>query len=213
MARRSKGEGSIFWSRSEKNWVGKFKLPDGREVRKRSKDKQVVQDWLFETRKAVSENRTLPDEKTSFSELTDRFLNDVAKHTLKPKTYASYEWILRKHIIPEIGHLKLTAIQPIHLQNLYSKKINEGLSKKTVRHIHATTRRVLNQAVRWNLIYNNPTNQVTPPKLEKSLPKVWTIEEAQKFLSANAEHRWYAIYLIALTTGARRGEILRNGMG
>jgi integrase len=67
---------------------------------------------------------------------------------------------------------------------------------------------VLNEASKRGLIYNNPTNQVTPPRVKKTPPNVWTIEESKKFLLAVAEHRWYLIYLIALTTGARRGEIL-----
>jgi len=97
--RRTKGEGSIFWSKSEATWIAKITLPDGREKRKRNKDKQVVQDWLFEQRKAIQEYRALPDENMTFAVFVDKFLEDVAKHTLKPKTYPSYEWILKKHVI------------------------------------------------------------------------------------------------------------------
>jgi integrase len=206
--RRTKGEGSIFWSRSEKTWIAEITLPDGRRKRKRNKEKSIVQGWLFEQRKAVSENRTVPDGKVTFGDFVDQFLSDVAQHTLKPKTYSSYKWILEKHVTPDLGHIRLTHLQPYQLQNLYSEKLKSGLSNRTVRHIHATIRRVLNEAVKWELIYRNPCNQVTPPRLEKTPPAVWTVDEARTFLSAVAEHRWHAIYLIALTTGARRGEIL-----
>jgi integrase len=104
--------------------------------------------------------------------------------------------------------MKLIAIQPYHLQGLYSKKLSDGLSRKTVHTLHATIRRVLNEAVKWGLLYSNPCSRVTPPKPDRALPNVWSVEEAQRFLIAVASHRWYAIYLIALTTGARRGEIL-----
>ena len=57
--RRDKGEGSVFWSQSNNLWVGKITLPDGKQKRKRSKDKAVVQEWLLDQRKALSENRIL----------------------------------------------------------------------------------------------------------------------------------------------------------
>jgi integrase len=208
MGRRTKGEGSIYFSVSERTWIAEASMPDGTRKKKRNKDKSVVKAWLTEQQQAAKENRAMPDDKMTFEAFTQRFLNDVAKHTLKPKTYSSYEWILNKHVLPDLGKFKLVAIQPFHLQRLYSQKLDDGLSKKTVRHIHATIRRVLNEAVKWGLIYRNPCDAVTPPRIEKIHPEVWTVQEAQQFLEATSEHRWHAIYLIALTTGARRGEIL-----
>lgn len=206
--RRNKGEGSIFYSKNEGTWVAKITLPNGRERRKRSKNKSVVQEWLLEERKAISENRVLTSGSVTFNQFADRFLEDVGQHTLKRKTFITYEAYLRLHIRPELGNIKLTALQSQQIQRLYSQKLNSGLSKKTVHHIHGTLRRVLNEAVKWGLIYKNPCDAVTPPRVEKHVPNVWSIEQAQQFLKAVEGHRWHGIYLIALTTGARRGEIL-----
>ena len=63
-------------------------LPDGRERRKRNKDKQVVNDWLFEQRKAISENRVIPDDKITFSAYVDRFLEEVA-HVMVQRPWQS----------------------------------------------------------------------------------------------------------------------------
>jgi integrase len=206
--RRTKGEGSIYYSQSESTWIAEAWMPDGTRKKKRNRDKTIVKAWLAEQQQALKENRAVPDDKITLAALTDRFLKDVAQHTLKPKTYSSYEWILNKHVLPELGKYKLVAIKPFHLQTLYSQKLSEGLSNKTVRHIHATIRRVLNQALKWGLIYRNPCDAVTPPRVERTPPEVWTVEQAQNFLDATKGHRWHAVYLIALTTGARRGEIL-----
>lgn len=208
MSRRSKGEGSIFWSRSEGCWIAEITLPDGNKKRKRSKDKFVVSDWLFEQRKAIREYRQPVDDRITFNQFADRFLEDVARYTMKEKTLESYESYLRLHIRPELGNLKLSSITPQHVQRIYSKKLNSGLSKKTVHHIHTYLHRVLNQAVKWELIYRNPCDSVTPPRVDKRPPSVWTVNEAKAFLGAVTGHRWEGIYLIALTTGARRGEIL-----
>jgi integrase len=206
--RRAKGEGTIFWSQSERRWIAEITLPDGRKKKKRSKDRQVVSDWLFAQRKAISDYNQPLDDKTTFNEFADKFLEEVAKHTLKEKTYITYESYLRLHVRPDLGRMKLASIQSQHIQRLYTKKLGSGLSKKTVHHIHGTLRRVLNKAVKRGLIQRNPCDGVTPPRIDKQVPSVWTIEEAKTFLSAVSDHRWYGIYLIALTTGARRGEIL-----
>ncbi len=206
--KRSNGEGSIYFSESENTWVAEITLPDGKRKKKRSKKQQVVKDWLFEYRKQIKENGRLIDERMALSQFLVKFLEDTAKHTLKPKTFSSYKWIIETHVIPEIGKMKLANLKPHHLQKLYSDKVNSGLSKKTVLHIHSVIRRALNEAVKWGLINNNPCSSVTPPRPDKSLPEIWSVVQAQTFLNAVREHRWYAIYLIALTTGARRGEIL-----
>lgn len=206
--KRSDGEGSLYFSESENTWIAEITLPDGRRKKKRNKKQQVVKDWLLEYRNLLKEDYPLVDERTTLAEFLAKFLEDTAKHTLKPKTYSSYKWIIEKHVIPEIGRIKLASLKPPHLQKLYSDKIDSGLSKKTVLHIHSVIRRALNEAIKWGLINKNPCSAVTPPRPEKSVPEVWSVEQAQEFLQAVREHRWYAIYLIALTTGARRGEIL-----
>ena len=206
--KRSDGEGSLYFSEKENTWIAEVTLPNGRRKKKRSKKQQVVKDWLLEYRNLLKEDFPLVDEKITLAEFLVKFLEDTAKHTLKPKTYSSYKWLIEKHIIPEIGRVKLASVKPHHLQKLYSDKIDSGLSKKTVLHIHSVIRRALNEAIKWGLIYKNPCSGVTPPRPEKSVPEVWSVEQAQEFLQAVRDHRWYAIYLIGLTTGARRGEIL-----
>ncbi len=206
--RRDNGEGSLFWSEKEETWIAQVTLPNDHRKRKRSKDKAKVQKWLFEQRKAITENRLSTNENMTVNQFADQFLKDVANHTLKLKTYITYESYLRLHIRPALGRVKLVNLQSSQIQRLYSEKINSGLSKKTVHHIHSTLRRVLNEAVKWEIIHKNPCDAVTPPRVDKQIPTVWNIEESKKFLKAVEGHRWYGIYLIALTTGARRGEIL-----
>lgn len=206
--KRSDGEGSLYFSESENTWIAEVTLPDGRRKKKRNKKQQVVKEWLLGYRNLLKEDSPLVDERITLAEFLAKFLEDTAKHTLKPKTYSTYKWLIEKHVIPEIGRIKLASLKPHHLQKLYGDKIDSGLSKKTVLHIHSVIRRALNEAIKWGLINNNPCSAVTPPRAEKSIPEVWSIEQAQEFLQAVREHRWYTIYLIALTTGARRGEIL-----
>jgi integrase len=102
----------------------------------------------------------------------------------------------------------LVNLRPDHLQTLYSSKLNAGLSPRTVQYIHAVIRRSLNQAVKWGLIYRNPTDAVTPPRPKKQAPRTLSAERAKLFLKSIEDHHWYPIYVLAIMTGMRKGEIL-----
>lgn len=206
--RRANREGSIFKEGSSDFWCAEITLPNGKRRRKRSKKQKVVKDWLLEQRTALRSGLLLPDEKVSFGNYLDRFLADVAAPTLKPKTVDSYRWLINLHIKPNLGKIALTKLRPDHLQSLYAKKLDEGLSKRTVQHMHAVIRRSLNQALKWGLIYRNPATLVTAPTPDKRTPSTLTEAQARLFLASVEAHRWYPIYVLAITTGMRQGEIL-----
>lgn len=205
--RRANNEGTLFQD-SRGYWVAEVSLPDGKRRRKYSKKQSVVSEWLLLQRKALRDGLYAANDRMTVSMLLDRFLNDVVVHTLKPKTIDSYKYIIEKHIKPEIGYLKLTQVRPDHLQYLYSKKLESGLSKRTVQYIHAVIRRALNLAVKWGLIVRNPTDVVSAPKPPKKALKLLTEEQTIIFLEFVKNHRWYPIYLIGVATGMREGEIL-----
>lgn len=98
MARRQKGEGSIWFSKSENTWICEITLPDGRRKKKRNKVKQVVVDWRFEQRQNIHLNLPLKDDKITLGHYLDRFMDDVAEHTLKPSTIRSYRYLIEDHI-------------------------------------------------------------------------------------------------------------------
>ena len=206
--RRSKGEGTIFYSESESCWIAEIVLPDGTKKRKRSKRQQVVREWLQTSLTALKQGIYIKDNKITLSQFIDRFMEDIGAHTLRPKTIDSYWFLINKHIKPEIGDLRLTQLRPDHLQSLYSKKLDEDLSKRTVQYIHAIIRRILNQAVKWDLIIRNPTDAVTPPVPAKKAPVTLSEDQVRIFLESVKDHRWYPIYVLAVATGMREGEIL-----
>jgi len=206
--RRARGEGSIFKEGTTGYWCAEISLPNGKRKKKRSKSQTVVMDWLLDQRKLLKTNLLLPDDKILYRDFLDRFLKEVAEPTLKPKTVYSYEWLIRLHIKPNLGHLPITKIRPDHLQTLYAEKLSDGLSKRSVQHMHAVIRRSLNQALRWGLIYQNPTSRVTAPTPDKRPHATLTADQAKHLLESSKSYRLYPVYVLAITTGMRMGEIL-----
>jgi hypothetical protein len=86
----------------------------------------VVKDWLLGQRKALGPGNSVESDKVILSAFLDRYKTDIAAHTLRPKTIEPYEYLIRLQIKPEIGNVKLTALRPDHLRNLYSLKLNQG---------------------------------------------------------------------------------------
>jgi integrase len=67
----------------------------------------------------------------------------------------------------------------------------------------------LKKAERWSLISKNPAALVDRPKITKKEIKVWDLKQVKTFLKhAESSGRYYVAFMLALTTGARKGEIL-----
>jgi integrase len=144
-----------------------------------------------------------------------RWLDDFAKSKVAAKTFERYDEIVRLHLSPNIGHIRLARLHPLQIQELYSKMLKEGrkdghggLSARTVLHHHRVLREALQQAVRSLLLSRNPADAVQPPRSEREEVGTLDSKQASQLLALAKGTRLYLPILIALATGARRGEIL-----
>ena len=60
----------------------------------------------------------------------------------------------------------------------------------------------------WKRISDNPAELVKRPTARKKEMTVWSLEESQQFLKAAEADPLHIVFLLALTTGMRQGEIL-----
>ena len=118
--RRSRGEGTIFFLESKNLWIAKLYLPNGKRRVRYGKTQRVVKEWLLEQRKALSEGILVDDKKITVEEFVKCWFEDVAAHRFRPSTYDTHERIIRNHINPTIGFIRLKDLTPAHLQTLYS---------------------------------------------------------------------------------------------
>jgi integrase len=123
-------------------------------------------------------------------------------------TYESYERLVRVHVAPALGHLKLKALTPPHVRALYRSKLEAGLAPRTVQYIHAVLNRALKAAVNDSLIPRNVCKEVGSPKVQREEMQYLTREEVRVFFEAAREDRLEALYILAVTTGLRQGELL-----
>lgn len=205
--KRPAGEGSIYYNEKKELWVAQVTLPTGKRKTKYGKTQKEVKAWLQAQRESVSKGIYTESDHVTLSTYLQQYMEGQV-NSLRPKTVESYTYLIEKHINPELGNVKLSQLRPDHLQALYTKKINEGLSKRTVQYIHAVLHKSLNQALRWNLVSRNVSDLVDPPSPDKKTPTVLNVEQTKLFMEKIKGHRWELIYLIAIGGGLREGEIL-----
>jgi integrase len=154
--------------------------------------------------------------KLTVKDYLEKWLNDYAKINVGAKTFERYDGIVRQHLIPALGPIVLTKLQPLQIQSCYSKSLDSGrkdgreggLSAQTVLHHHRVLREALKQAVKWQLVGRNAADAVEPPRPEYR--EVNALEETRTawLLDAAAGTHLHIPILLAITTGMRRGEIL-----
>jgi integrase len=158
--------------------------------------------FLFDVRK---------QEKTPKTEVTvavwlDKWL-DIMSLTTRATTIAGYRGTVEARIVPHIGDIKLQDLDEDDCRSYYKKMVALGYGTNTIKGAHMRLRAALRCAVREHKIEYSPLENVTPPKGKPPRDrKVWSFDEAQKFLSHVSVERDAALWTFWLTTGLRRGE-------
>jgi integrase len=187
------------------------KGPDGKRIRK----------WHsgYSTKKAAEQAQgelvaklgqggyTEPSKRLTGAFLREDWLPGL-RAQVRPSTWAEHRSKVEVHLVPAIGHVPLQRLTPGHLNTLYADLLERGLSARTVLHVHATIRRALADATRWGLVPRNVALLASPPRPARTELQVWTAANLRSFLAHVEDDRLYALWLLAASTGMRRGELL-----
>ena len=203
--RRANSEGSI-WKRSDGRWVAAVITDNGKRIYRYGKTRTEVHAKLQEL---LREREIGLEVDTSRQTMGDFLVGWLVsrKNSLRSNTYLRYHQLIHIHAIPEIGKIKLAKLRPHHLEKLYAKKLDSGLSPTTVRHLHARIHTALEQALRRGLVFRNVASLVIAPARAYTEMRSLTPQEAKKVLKAARGDRLEALYVLALTSGLRRGEL------
>src|SRR5439155_16658647 len=115
--------------------------------------------------------------------------------------------LVHKHIIPELGHHQLRQLTPQHIAAFYAG-LSGRLSPSSVQLLHAAFHGALRQAVRWELIARNPADAVDLPRRAATSMRALSPDEARRFLVAAAADPLEPLWVLAIATGMRQGELL-----
>ncbi len=166
-----------------------------------------------EIRSKVKSGSLLEKNTYSFEEFSNKWLKEHAIPTMGPRTVETYKYYL-KNINGQIGFIKITHLKPLHLIKFYNYLRNlegkEKLADATIQKHYSIINAILNKAVKWKIIHNNPNLDIDKPKIKKTEAKYYDLDQTRKLInSLELEPPMHkALILLALDTGARRGEII-----
>ena len=208
--RRQRGEGALY-QRADGLWTARFYYRDELGRRQRA---TVTRKTMSEAREAM---RTLRAKEESgvdpraartatLAHLLQRWLEDVAKPTVRPSTLRSYRGIVT-HITPLIGSILVADLTASNVVHALAELDRRGVSPRIRALVVFVLRRVLKQAELWKMADRNVAQLVDKPRVKRMEVRVWNPEQVNAFLDAAREDRLFALYQLALGTGMRQGEL------
>lgn len=134
----------------------------------------------------------------------------AARDTVRTSTHERHKELVGLHIKPALGRIKLKDLNPAHARFFYRERLDSGLAPATVHKIHAVLHKALKAAVSDGLIPRNAAAGVKLPRIATEEIDPLGPEESRRLLESAAEtsDRLGALYVLALNTGMRQGELL-----
>ena len=221
--KRKQGEGTLRL-RKDGRWEGRVVIgyddkgkPKTKSVLAHTKSECVEKLEMLKEECGRTAEKLKPD--MPFGEWIDFWYKYFSSPKLRPTTQATYENRIYGHIIPSVGKIPLSKLTQNDLQQFYAKlkrtgrKVNvelkgTGVSDRMVRSCHALCRSSLEKAVEEGLITRNPSIGCKLPPKKNGEMKVLTQTEIVRLLNQAYDEGYYEMFLLELTTGMRRGEIL-----
>jgi integrase len=210
MGKRGNGEGSI-WRRKSGGWCAQYTVYTSEGRKRRTLYGKTRQEVAAKLSKALADREgglTFDAGTMTVGEYLARWLSHSVRDTVSQKTYERYESIVRVHLSPALGRIKLKALTPDHVRYLYREKLDSGLAPRSVLHIHRTLSKALNQATDDGLIPRNAAASVKPPQPRREEMQPLSRDQVRTFLDTVKGDRMEALYVLAVTSGLRQGELL-----
>ena len=211
MAKNGNGEGGITRHKNSGLYMARYTVQTPTGPKRKTlygKTRREVDEKLTKAKADRDTGFVFDADNLTLGNYLDRWINDSVRDTVRQRTWERYEQIVRVHIKPALGRVRLKNITPTHARALYREKLDTGLAPRTVNYIHTTLSKALKDAVADGLITRNPASSVKAPRPKNKEISPLSSQQAKAFLEAVRGDRFEAAFVMALHCGLREGEIL-----
>ncbi len=211
MGRRGNGEGSISYHKKSGLWMARYTVETATGTKRPTvycKTRKEASDKLIEAQAQAQKGINADAGAMTVGTFIERWLEDSVRGFVRQSTYQRDESLCRVHLVPALGKKKLKTLNAADVQRFYRDKLDADLSGATVHKLHVILHKALKQAVRWGLVPRNVADDVDPPKVHKEEVRPLTNEQARKLLETVRGDRLEALYVVAIQSGLRQGELL-----
>lgn len=207
MGKRPDRDGTLYYSNARHRWV--VQLPADELTGKRpTRYAQTEREALALKREMEREQhggRDLTIKQPTLAQFLDIWLAEVVKPNRRASTLDSYSQICRLYIAPTLGRQRLEALTAPLIQRWINSL---SVGPATVRNAYARLTAALDIAVSWGYLARNPADGIVLPKLPATEDTAYTLNEAQRLLTAAEGWRLEGLLWALLILGLRKGEAL-----
>ena len=211
MSRNANGEGSIY-ARQDGRYAGAAYVITRDGARRRrtvyGKTRREVAAKLRTLQEQSAQGIPAYDRGMPLRDYLAHWLDAVAAEKVSAKTLVNYRLFVNRHIVPVIGDKRIGTLSSDDVRALIAAKRKEGFAPRTVRQMHATLRVALQHAVRERLVPANVAGSMSVRIERESSINPFDSDEARSFLQAVRGDPWEALWIVAITMGLRKGELL-----
>jgi integrase len=191
-----------------------FSQRDGKTIRKTFRTLSEARAWRAETHRALRLGTLRAPTRATVAEVAAEWLSaakaEVVRtrngHPYKPSALRAYEQAVRTKVVPELGHLRLSAVTRATVQDLVDKLVASGLNPSTVRNAILPLRAIYRRAISRSEVLVNPTLGLALPAVRERRDRVVRPAEAKALLQVLSPED-QVVWATALYAGLRRGEI------
>lgn len=203
---REWGTGSVF-PRGNGRWCAKLQIPGAKPKYFYGRTEKIAAQKLDEARRRLGLGMPILSDRYTLSQFLDMWLHEVVSQG-RESTYQAYQQRLVAHVIPRIGHVPIVRLTPQHVHRMMLDSAETGLAARTVRELRNVLRAALNVALKWGYVERNVAALTEPPKVKKFQAQSLDDEQALALVRHVRGHRLEALFILTLTLGLRRGEVL-----
>ena len=207
-----------------------------KRVRVYGRTREEVRKKLTKLLEQADQGIPVAAESWTLEEYLTYWLKHVVSVERRPKTLQGYEGVVRRYLIPELGKKRIGKLSGRDVRQALTRIretcqccrngwdaeretpqccakrppecCGQRLSARMVQFIHAVLRNALASAVREEIVPRNVAKLVTVSTPKYKINRGLTVAQARRVLKAARDERLYALYVLALCLGLRRGELL-----
>jgi integrase len=215
--RRSKGDGSLYWSEARQRWIAEYTIgytAAGKRIYRSGsgKTKTEAKEKLKEVMRDRDDGLAIAPQGYTLADAVNDWLSYGLPGRSK-NTIDKYGYLCRGHVIPDLGARKLR--DPNRRHELSAEDVDKWLAAKaktlstsTVQRLHECLCRALDRAMARDKVKRNVAKLCGVPKGQEGRPsKSLTFEQARAILNAGEGTPLYAYIVISLVVGARTEEL------
>ena len=212
--RRGWGEGSVHYDAGHARWeaavdCGRDAVTGKRiRIKVRAKTKAQALRKMREAQQRAEAGVRPSGPPQTVAAFLEHWLKTVVAGHVGERTYDGYERIVRKHLSPGLGHIRLDKLTPEDVDRVLAAKAASGLSRSYITRVRIVLADALKHAQRRGLVIRNAGALAVMPRAAAPTPRrSLTVEEVQRVVEAVRGERLESFVILGLAVGMRPGEL------